>query len=338
MVHTTGTRWARAAITLAGAVNRCCACTRSIWSSRITSPSPFGEPGPEPLVPEPVPHERNVGRRRGECDRTETVEFLLLCGRSASPAVAGRSSVRARARAGRAPARRRSSRCRRRWGERRRLQSASASDSDWPPVFKRRLDRGSEPFAVTIPAVVPARPGHAPPRRDAAATPESQSRAIARASAAGSSASYRMPSSPSPTRCVIRSMAGATTGSPDAMYSNSLSGDQKKPSDRGGWPAHVERRHADVGSGEARRHRLGAPPDQRTSRRRSVPPPAAPPAVPAHRQSAPRRRRRGHARAAAASHRPAVARHATRGTRRRRRPAYGPAARRSNGTSPPRPA
>ena len=45
---------------------------------------PVGEPGPEPLVPEPVPHERNAGRRRGERNRAEAVEFLLLCGRSAS--------------------------------------------------------------------------------------------------------------------------------------------------------------------------------------------------------------------------------------------------------------
>ena len=45
---------------------------------------PFGEPGPEPLVPEPVPHERNAGRRGGEGNRAEAVEFLLLCGRSAS--------------------------------------------------------------------------------------------------------------------------------------------------------------------------------------------------------------------------------------------------------------
>ena len=45
---------------------------------------PFGEPGPKSLVPEPVPHERDGGRRRGECDRAKAVEFLLLCGRSAS--------------------------------------------------------------------------------------------------------------------------------------------------------------------------------------------------------------------------------------------------------------
>ena len=45
---------------------------------------PFGEPGPEPLVPEPVPDERNAGRRGGERNRAEAVEFLLLCGRSAS--------------------------------------------------------------------------------------------------------------------------------------------------------------------------------------------------------------------------------------------------------------
>ena len=111
---------------------------------------------------------------------------------------------------------------------------------------------------MSVPAVVAYRPGArrraAAPRRRRNAG--SQSRSIAPASAAGSSASYSRPSSPSPTSWVIRSMAGATTGNPDAMYSNSFSGDQKKPSDKGGCrptsngatPTSAAARHAGIAS------------------------------------------------------------------------------------------
>ena len=84
MVHTTGTRWARAAITLAGAVNRCCACTRSIWSSRITSPSQSANRGQNRSFRNQFLTNGMSGAGAENAIGRKTVEFLLLCGRSAS--------------------------------------------------------------------------------------------------------------------------------------------------------------------------------------------------------------------------------------------------------------
>ncbi len=116
-----------------------------------------------------------------------------------------------------------SSHCHRRSAGTSRSRSAGAAERS---SGYQRAQPGVEPGAVGLPAEVADHTSPGGGARVARRTAGSASATRARSSARGSAGSYSRPSRSCSTSRARRGSAGATTGSPAAMYSKTLSGDQ----------------------------------------------------------------------------------------------------------------